>query len=88
MDFDKIIDDLLLEEGITEQDLQLVDLNIEYSPVIPIKGSRPMEVIKLEGGQYRVPDCPAVGLNISPENLTVMRYRYLINRNNHSGGLF
>ena len=78
MDFDKITESLLLEEGITKEDLELVDLGIGYSPVIPIKGSKPMEVIKLEGGKYRVPECPMVGLNISTESLTVMRYRYLI----------
>lgn len=80
MDFETVKFDLLKEEGITKEDLELVDLDIEYSPVIPIKGSEPMEVIKLEGGQYRVPDCPFVGLNISAEELTVMRFRYLINR--------
>jgi len=80
MNVDKIITELLLEEGITKEDLELVDLEIGYSPVVPFKGSRPMEVIKLEGGFYRIPECPFVGLNITPESLTIMRYRYLINR--------
>lgn len=80
MDFENIITDLLAEEGITKEDLELVDLEIGFSPVIPIRGGKPMEVIELEGGNYRVPECPIVGLNISPESLTVMRYRYLINR--------
>lgn len=80
MDLEAIKWDLLKEEGITKEDLELVDLDIEFSPVIPIKGSEPMEAIKLEGGKYRVPDCPMVGLNLSKEEITVMRYRYLINR--------
>jgi len=80
MDLEKIKWDLLKEEGITKEDLKLVDLDIEFSPVIPIKGNEPMEAIKLEGGKYRVPDCPMVGLNLSKEEITIMRYRYLINR--------
>ncbi len=73
---------LLAEEGITKEDLELVDLDIEFSPVIPIRGGSPMEAIKLEGGKYRVPDCPMVGLNLTKEEITIMRYRYLINRKN------
>ena len=80
MVLEKINWDLLKEEGITKEDLELVDLEIEFSPVIPIKGSKPTEAIKLEGGKYRVPDCPMVGLNLSKEEITIMRYRYLINR--------
>ncbi|GAG00864.1 unnamed protein product [marine sediment metagenome] len=79
-ELEKIYFDILKEEGITKEGLGFVDLEIGYSPVIPIRGGRPMEVIKLQGGAYRVPDCPMVGLNISPERLTIMRYRYLINR--------
>jgi len=71
---------LLNEEGITKEGLEMVDLDIEFSPVITIKGSRPMEVIELDGGFYRVPDCPITHLNISKEELTIMRYRFLINR--------
>lgn len=77
---EKIKWDLLKEEGITKEGLELVDLDIEFSPVIPIKGGKPMEAIKLKGGKYRVPDCPFIGLNLSKEEITVMRYRYLINR--------
>lgn len=77
---EKIKYDILKEEGITKEDLELVDLDIAFSPVIPFRGSSPMEVIKLEGGKYRIPDYPMAGLNITKEALTVMRYRYLINR--------
>lgn len=65
------------EEGITKSDIDLVDLEIAFSPVTPFKGSRPMEVIELENGMYRIPDCPEAGINISAEALKVMRYRYL-----------
>ena len=79
MDLEKIKWDLLAKEGITKEKLELVDLDIEFSPVIPIKNGEPMEAIKLEGGEYRVPDCLMVGLNLSKEEITIMRYRYLIN---------
>ncbi len=80
MEIENLKWDLLKEEGITKADLELVDLNIEHSPVIPIKGSKPMECIKLEDGMYRVPGCEMVGLNLSESEVKVMRYRYLINR--------
>lgn len=79
-ELEKIKWNLLLEEGITKEDLELVDLKIEFSPVIAIRGGSPMEVIELEGGFYRIPDCLMVGLNLSKEEITIMRYRYLINR--------
>lgn len=72
--------DLLKEEGITKELLEMVDLDIDYTPVIPLKGMIPMEVIKLEGGMYRIPECPMVGLNISADDLKIMRCRFLINR--------
>ena len=80
MDLEKIISNLLEEEGITKEVIEMVDLEIGFSPVIPIKGSRPMEVIKLEGGRFRVPECPMAGLNITSEELKIMRARFLINR--------
>lgn len=80
MDLEKIKWDLLAEEGITKEDLELVDLDINFSPVIPIRGGSPMEVEKLENNKYRVPDCLMVGLNLSEEQISIMRYRYLINR--------
>ena len=71
---------LLADEGITKEDLELVDLDISFSPVIPVRGGEPMDVEELADGRYRIPDCPEIGLNITKERLTVMRYRYLINR--------
>lgn len=78
--FNEMEKNLLAEEGITEDDLSLVDLDIEYTPVIPIRGAQPMEAVKLRGGNYAVPECPLVGTSISPKALTVMRYRYLTSR--------
>lgn len=82
-DLNKTLEDAywneLAKEGITKDDLELIDLDLGYSPATPIKGSGPMEVIKLENNKYRIPDCPIVGLNISEQRLKVMRFRYLQN---------
>lgn len=76
-----LIWDLLKEEGITKDDLNLVNLDIEFSPVITVKGGSPMKVIELRGGGYQVPDCPIVGQRpLTINELKVMRFRYLINR--------
>lgn len=80
MDFEKIKWDILAEEGITEKDLKMVDLDIGYSPVIAIKGGKPMEVIKLQGNLYRVPECLFVGYNLTETEIKIMRLRYLLNR--------
>jgi hypothetical protein len=77
---EKLMWEELKEEGITKEDLEMVDLDIEYSPVIPMRGGEPMEAIKLEDNKYRVPDCEFLGLNLSVEQIKIMRYRYLINR--------
>lgn len=68
---------LFEEEGITKEDLDLVDLRW-FSPVIPFKGCDPVDVTETMGGDYIVPGCP---VNPVPsEILKVMRYRYLISR--------
>ena len=72
--------DLLAEENITKEDLELVDLDINFTPVIPCKGDRPYEVIETVGDKYLIPNHPIFNHAISKEELTVMRYRYLINR--------
>ena len=79
-ELEEILWKLLKEEGITKELVDCVDLDIEFTPVIPIKGMKPMEVVKLEGGLYRIPNFTMVGLNITPEELKIMRARYLINR--------
>ena len=80
--FDKIVWDLLKDEGITKDDLELVDLDIGFSPVIPIEGSDPCEVIsKTIGGLYII-DHPVFNYAVSELSLKIMRYRYLTNRRN------
>lgn len=76
----KINEDLLKEEGFTKSDLELVDLNIAFSPVIPVKGGSPTIVIKTIGEKYLLPEFPLINHAISKEALTVMRYRFLKNR--------
>lgn len=78
----QIIDASLLEEGITQEDLAFVDLDIEFSPVIPCVGDHPYEVIETIGGNYLIPHHPIFDFAITPNSLKVMRYRYLINRKN------
>ena len=70
------------EEGITKEDLQLVDLDIGFSPVIPFKGDNPCEVMEsTTPGKYIIVH-PLVQGAITAEELKIMRYRYLINRKN------
>lgn len=87
----KVISDLLEEEGITQADLDMVDLDIEFSPVIAIRGEKEkdaVEVIKSRGeGYYFVKHPFYHGEPISADALKVMRYRYLTNRKNPLLGL-
>lgn len=76
----KINEELLKDEGISVNDLELVDLEIAFSPVIPVKGGRPTEVIETIGEKYILLDFPLISYAISKEELTVMRYRFLMNR--------
>lgn len=77
---EKIKWDLLAEEGISKDDLDLVDLDIQFSPVIPCKGDSPCEVIETNGGKYLLVNHPIFRHAISADELKVMRYRYLTNR--------
>ena len=67
-------------EGITESDLELVDLEIGFSPVIQFKGGRPAEVTETVGGNYIVHG--EMPTTVDAESLKVMRYRYLSQRTN------
>jgi len=67
------------DEGITQQDLELVDLEIDFSPVIPFHGGKPVEAIETMGGAFYVTGYPNI---VSAEMLKVMRYRYLSQRKN------
>ncbi len=79
-DFEKIKWDLLSEEGISKEDLELVDLSIAFTPVIPMKGDKAYEVIETVGGSYLIVNHPIINYSIPAELLKVMRYRYLIKR--------
>lgn len=65
------------EEGITKEDLELVDLRW-FSPVIPFNNCHPVEVTQTRGGDYIVPGYPIQP--VPADVLKVMRYRYLISR--------
>lgn len=54
----------------------MIDLDIAFSPVIPVRGGDPCEAIKTVGGGYIV-NHPIIQGSVSPEELKVMRYRYL-----------
>lgn len=74
-------DTLKDEEGITPEDLEMIDLDIEFSPVIQFKGGKPVEVTEATGkGQYIVNGM--IPQTVGELMLKVMRYRYLSNRNN------
>lgn len=80
MNLEKIKWKLLADEGISRENLDLVDLSIQFSPVIPCKGDRPYEAIETNGGKYLLVNHPIFKHAISADELKAMRYRYLINR--------
>jgi hypothetical protein len=67
-------------EGICESDLELVDLDIGFSPVIPFKGGSHAEATETIGGNYIVHG--EMPMTVDAETLKIMRYRYLSNRKN------
>ncbi len=67
-------------EGISESDLELVNLEIGFSPVIQLKGGNPVEVTETIGGGYIVHG--EMPMTVDVETLKIMRYRYLSNRKN------
>ena len=76
-----IIWETLEEEGITKDSVAMVDLNIEFSPVIPYKGADPCEVTETMGDKYIVHGIiDGNSKTVDAETLKVMRYRYLMNR--------
>lgn len=76
---EKYYQQLFEEEGISKEDLELVDLGIAFSPVLPFRIDKyPVEVTETIGGDYIVHGHPFNP--VSPEMLKVMRYRYLTNR--------
>lgn len=68
---------VLNEEGITKEDLELIDLGIAYEPVTPFKGADPCDVSPAEGGGYIVYHPLLEHRRVSEEELKIMRFRYL-----------
>lgn len=70
--------------------LDVVDLSIAHSPVIPYRAAKDIspeesmrgavEAIETEGGAYILRDCPAFTHPVSAESLKRMRARYLLTR--------
>lgn len=68
-------------EGITKEDIEFVDLEIGFSPVLQFKNSKyPAEVTETIGGNYIVHG--EMLQTVDPTTLKIMRYRYLSNRKN------
>lgn len=80
MDAVKIIEQAywaeLEKEGITKDHVDLVMLDIAFSPVIPMKGEDSCEVTETIGGKYIVHH-PMFTNPVSADQLKVMRFRYL-----------
>lgn len=80
--FEEILKTLIWEElkkeGIDKESVNLVMLDIAFTPVTPFEGCEPVEVIETQGGNYIVKD-PTGWRTVTPEVLKVMRYRYLQN---------
>lgn len=75
-----VISDILLEEGITQALLDFVDLEVEYTPVLAIRGETlrdAAKVTKTMGGKYIV-DHPLIQHSVDADGLKVMRLRYLL----------
>lgn len=81
---DFLFDERLKQEGITRDDLNLVDLSISFSPVIPFPstgafcGGAPCDVIKTVGGKYML--LTGIKMVVDEDMLKLMRYRFLTNR--------
>jgi len=66
----------LNKEGITKEDIGLIMLEIEFTPVTPFEGASPCEVKETIGNNYIVMS-PTGAITVDEEGLKVMRFRYL-----------
>ncbi len=90
----RFADDELAKEGITPDLLEMVELAIEYSPVIPFAGGGVDDAIAVRPWGF-VPDDvlpekfevmhPLVHNPVSRDSLKVMRARYLLARDAYYG---
>ena len=77
-----IVKDLLAKEGLSEELLERVDLDVAYSPVLAVRGERledAVEVVKTLGDKYLVRH-PLCNEPVSADVLKVMRLRWLLAR--------
>lgn len=90
----RFVDDELAKEGITPDLLEMVDLSIEYSPVIPFAGGGVDDAIDVRPWGFVADDVlpdkfevmhPLVHNPVSRESLKVMRARYLLARDAYYG---
>ena len=90
----RFVDDELAKEGITPDLLEMVDLAIEYSPVIPFAGGGVDDAIDVRPWGFVADDVlpdkfevmhPLVHNPVSRESLKVMRARYLLARDAYYG---
>jgi len=90
----KLVDDQLESEGITPHILEAVDLSVAYSPVIPYPTDGMHPEVALQHavevrpwGFCRDDEVPKKfdvdGRVVSPDELKVMRARYLLRRGEH-----
>ena len=90
----RFVDDELAKEGITPELLEMVDLSIEYTPVIPVAGGGVDDAIHVRPWGFVADDLlpdkfevmhPLVHNPVSPESLKVMRARFLLARDAYYG---
>ena len=90
----KLVDDALAAEGITPAVLELVDLSIEYSPVIPFAGGRLQDAVAVRPWGFCSPETlpdlfevqhPLTPAPVDRDVLKVMRARYLLARDAYFG---
>lgn len=91
---EKFVNDELASEGITPQLLEMVDLSIEYSPVIPFRDGQLEHAVRVHPWGFYPRDIlpdkfeidhPLVTNPVGRESLKVMRARYLLARDAHYG---
>jgi hypothetical protein len=89
-----LIEDELVKEDITPKLLDMVDLSIAYSPVIPFAGGDINDAVQVRPWGF-VPDNvtpekfevvhPLIHNPVGPDALKIMRARYLLARDAHYG---
>lgn len=76
----QICNDEDLKEGFSPELINIIDLNIEYSPVIAIRGeglNDAVEAVKTMGENYIV-NHSLIANPVTPDSLKRMRLRYLL----------